>query len=140
MRFGSIEVVGKSLQINSPREPEARTHIQSGNVAFGPGADDTARFAERLARKIGKRHGFEPHILAPGLDQLERAMAENPFLDAERVPGKLSLGSNPLAPIRNPFVPDKVLTMCPECTSHGALWALRLRVACRPVKGKSNRS
>jgi uncharacterized protein (DUF1697 family) len=71
---------------------DIRTYIQSGNVVFRPGRADAERLARQLAAEIGRSRGFEPYVLLLGLDELERAMASNPFPDAEADPRMLSLG------------------------------------------------
>ncbi len=69
-----------------------RTYIHSGNVVFRPGSADPARLAGRVAAEIVRTRGFEPLVLTLRLDELERAMANNPFRDAEDDPRMLSLG------------------------------------------------
>ncbi|MGH8456413.1 MAG: DUF1697 domain-containing protein [Stenotrophobium sp.] len=69
-----------------------RTYIQSGNSVFQSAEKNVSRLSARLAHEIKKRHGFEPHILILGLDAIERAIAENPFSEAEADPGNLHLG------------------------------------------------
>lgn len=77
---------------------DVRTYIQSGNVVFRPGGADMAQLARRLAAEIGRDHGFEPHILLLGRDELELAIANNPFPDAVDDPRMLSLGFLESAP------------------------------------------
>jgi len=71
---------------------KVRTYIQSGNAVFQSGEKNLLHFSKRLTAEIKKRHDFEPYILIVGLDAIEKAMAENPFPEAEAVPGSLHLG------------------------------------------------
>ncbi len=69
-----------------------RTYIQSGNAIFQSAEPDRARLSRQLAAEIHKRHGFEPHVLILGVDAFDKAIAENPFPDAEADPAALHLG------------------------------------------------
>jgi len=92
-----INVGGKnSLPMQDLREilerlgaVDVRTYIQSGNVVFR----HDLRFAAELAGKIGaairESHGFEPRVLVLEAAELERAMADNPFPEAEAEPKSL---------------------------------------------------
>lgn len=59
-----------------------RTYIQSGNVVF-----KTTKSASGLSKQISpiikKHHGFEPHALLLRLKDFKRAIAANPFPEAE---------------------------------------------------------
>jgi len=88
---------------------DVKTYIQSGNVVFRPGSADMAQLARRLAAEIGKDHGFEPHVLLLAGVELEGAIANNPFPDAEDDPSMLSLGFLESAP-GNPDL-DKLETL-----------------------------
>jgi uncharacterized protein (DUF1697 family) len=70
----------------------ARTCLQSGNAVFQSSARDRAKLAKKLTAEIKKRRGFEPRILMLELDELERAIAQNPFPEAEADPASLHLG------------------------------------------------
>jgi len=69
-----------------------RTYIQSGNAVFQIADENPAQLPVQLAAEIKKRHGFEPWVLILGLAALEKAMAENPFPEAEADPVSLHLG------------------------------------------------
>jgi uncharacterized protein (DUF1697 family) len=75
-----------------------KTYIQSGNVVlrFAP------RAASALAGKVGlaieKRRGFRPHVLLLQIEELEHAMAANPFPEAEADPSSLHLAFLDSAP------------------------------------------
>ena len=73
-----------------------RTYIQSGNVVFQYdageiGAEECGDLAERIASTIDEEHGFRPRTLVFPADRLVRAMAENPFPEAEAEPKRLHL-------------------------------------------------
>lgn len=69
-----------------------RTYIQSGNAVFRSRKRDAASIADRLTAEIGRRHGFEPHVLIIEPQTLARVMADNPFPDALSDPGTLHVG------------------------------------------------
>ncbi len=68
------------------------TYIQSGNAVFQSAETDHARLSRQLAAEIRKRHGFEPHVLILGVDELNQAIAGNPFPEAAADPAALHLG------------------------------------------------
>ena len=70
---------------------DVRTYIQSGNAVFRHGETDVPRLAARISTAIRESHGFEPKVLLLTTDQLEKAVASNPFPDAESEPSKLHL-------------------------------------------------
>jgi len=69
-----------------------RTYIQSGNVVFQSIEKSPSQLSKQLAAEIKKRLGFEPHVLLLGLEAINKAMAENPFSEAEADPSSLHLG------------------------------------------------
>jgi uncharacterized protein (DUF1697 family) len=78
-----------------------KTYIQSGNVVFQSASKDVSSFSKRLGTETRERHGFEPHILVIGLAEVETAIANNPFPEAESEPSSLHLGFLTFAP-KNP--------------------------------------
>ena len=70
---------------------DVRTYIQSGNAVFRHKQGDATRLGPRIAGAIGEAHGFEPHVLLITPERLERAVAANPFPQAEAAPKSLSL-------------------------------------------------
>jgi uncharacterized protein (DUF1697 family) len=70
----------------------ARTYLHSGNAVFRSSARDRARLSKKLSAEIRKRRGFEPRILILARDEIERAIAQNPFPEAEADPAHLHLG------------------------------------------------
>jgi uncharacterized protein (DUF1697 family) len=71
---------------------KVRTYIQSGNAVFQSAEKSPDRLSRQLAAEVRKRHGFEPRVLVVGLDAMERAIADNPFPEAEADPSSLHLG------------------------------------------------
>jgi uncharacterized protein (DUF1697 family) len=69
-----------------------RTYIQSGNAIFQSAENDASQLSRKISAEIKKHHGFEPHVLLLSLEELEKAMGDNPFPDAETEPGSLHLG------------------------------------------------
>jgi uncharacterized protein (DUF1697 family) len=75
-----------------------RTYIQSGNVVFRNGEGDSAQLARAVRAEIGKRRGFAPEVLLLTSDDLEYAIARNPFREAEAEPTTLHVGFLAAAP------------------------------------------
>ena len=69
-----------------------KTYIQSGNAVFHSAEKSRSQLSQRLTAEIKKRYGFEPYTLILGLDAIEKAIAENPFPEAEADPRALHLG------------------------------------------------
>lgn len=78
-----------------------KTYIQSGNVLFQSASKDISSFSKRLGLEIRERRGFEPYILMIGLSEVETAITNNPFPEAESEPSSLHLGFLAFAP-KNP--------------------------------------
>lgn len=76
-----------------------KTYIQSGNAIFQSEENNILQLSERLTIEIMRRHGFEPCVLILGLDEIETAMLENPFPEAETKPGSLHLGFLAFTPL-----------------------------------------
>lgn len=78
-----------------------KTYIQSGNVVFKTPREDVETLSAEIAAVIEAEHGFKPHLLIIGMEQLEDAIASNPFPDAETEPKRLHLfflSSTPIEP------------------------------------------
>lgn len=65
------------------------TYIQSGNAVFHSRPVNTGRLSKRISKAIGDSHGFEPHVILLQPAELERAIASNPFPEAESDPRTL---------------------------------------------------
>ena len=70
---------------------DVRTYIQSGNVAFRSERADPARLSRQLTGAVSRSHGFEPRVLVRTLADLERAVAGNPFPEADENPKTVHL-------------------------------------------------
>ena len=68
-----------------------KTYIQSGNVVFQSERADMAALSQEISAAIGQSHGFTPAILLLGLDELNAAMAANPFPEGQDEPKSLHL-------------------------------------------------
>ena len=71
---------------------KVKTYIQSGNVVLQHEEEDTTRLAGQISTEIKKTRGFEPHVLLLTPNELKKAMAGNPFSEAESKPETLHLG------------------------------------------------
>ena len=69
-----------------------KTYIQSGNAVFRHAEKNASQLSKKISVEIKKRRGFSPCVLVFGLDEMEKAMEENPFPDAEAGPSTLHLG------------------------------------------------
>lgn len=56
-----------------------QTYIQSGNVIFQSRKKQTGKLAKEISARIGETHGFEPHLILLGTDELQSAIDNNPF-------------------------------------------------------------
>lgn len=75
-----------------------KTYIQSGNAVFQSAERDTSKLSDKISLEIKKHRGFEPYVLVLGLDDIEKAIAENPFPEAKADPSTLHLGFLAFAP------------------------------------------
>lgn len=69
----------------------ARTYIQSGNAAFRCTRQQRPEIGRRIASSIQQEHGFEPKVQVITIQELEHAIAANPFMDARKDPSSLHL-------------------------------------------------
>lgn len=74
------------------------TYIQSGNAVFESQEKDASRLAQKIRGEIKKRRGFEPYVLLLEPEDIERAIRENPFPEAETDPQALHVGFLTAAP------------------------------------------
>jgi uncharacterized protein (DUF1697 family) len=68
-----------------------QTYIQSGNVVFSCDIKSKATLAAKISAAIKVQHGFAPHILLLEAAELKKAMAGNPYPEAEAAPKSLHL-------------------------------------------------
>lgn len=78
-----------------------KPYIQSGNVVFQSKVNEPSQLSNNISVEIMKRRGFEPFILLLGLEELEKAITNNPFPEAENDPMALHVGFLASAP-KNP--------------------------------------
>ncbi len=69
-----------------------KTYIQSGNVVFQRASTDISNLSQKIGIEVKEQYGFEPRIFVMGLAEVEIAMKNNPFPEAESVPSSLHLG------------------------------------------------
>jgi len=75
-----------------------KTYIQSGNAVFESQEKDASRLEHKISLEIKRRRGFEPYVLLLELADIERAITENPFPEAETDPQALHVGFLASAP------------------------------------------
>ena len=68
-----------------------KTYIQSGNAVFQNKEKNASLLSNRISVAIKKSHGFEPHVLLLKPEEMESAVASNPFPEAESEPKTLHL-------------------------------------------------
>jgi uncharacterized protein (DUF1697 family) len=79
---------------------KVKTYIQSGNAVFVYKDKDPMGLSQKISAEIKKRRGFEPHVMLLGLEDIERAIEQNPFPEAEADPTTLHAGFLAAAPER----------------------------------------
>lgn len=68
---------------------DVKTYIQSGNVVFRSERADAAGLSQAITEAIRGRFGFAPYVLILTLEELEAAVAANPFPEGETEPKSL---------------------------------------------------
>lgn len=63
---------------------DARTYLQSGNVAFRCTKQQRPEIARRIGSAIKASHGFEPSVLVINIQEIEHAIAANPYPEAKK--------------------------------------------------------
>ncbi|MBJ6724931.1 DUF1697 domain-containing protein [Geomesophilobacter sediminis] len=58
---------------------QVKNYIQSGNVVFQSRENLSHSFADVIGSDIAETHGFKPKVFLLGLDELQAALANNPF-------------------------------------------------------------
>lgn len=69
-----------------------KTYIQSGNAVFESKLNNTSQLSKKISAEINKRRGFPPHVLLLSLEEMEKAITNNPFPDGEKDPKTLHVG------------------------------------------------
>jgi len=70
---------------------DVRTYIQSGNVVFRCDLKNKAALAAKISAAIETQHGFAPQVLLLDAAELRKAIADNPYPEAQADPKSLSL-------------------------------------------------
>jgi uncharacterized protein (DUF1697 family) len=70
---------------------DVQTYIQSGNVVFRCDQKDKTALAANITAAIMSQHGFAPHVLLLDTAELRKAVAGNPYPEAEADPKSLHL-------------------------------------------------
>ncbi len=68
-----------------------KTYIQSGNAVFQAKKSDVAALAGKIKSRIKRSHGFAPETVVLTLNELKRAIAANPYSQADANPKSLHL-------------------------------------------------
>jgi uncharacterized protein (DUF1697 family) len=71
--------------------PGAVTWSQSGNVALRCSRQQAANLGRRIRETVRDRLGFEPPVLVLKIQEVEHAIATNPFREAAKDPQSLHL-------------------------------------------------
>ena len=69
-----------------------KTYIQSGNVVLQHEEKDTTLLASKIGAEVKKSRGFKPYVLLLESKEMEKAIAGNPFPEAESESNTLHLG------------------------------------------------
>jgi uncharacterized protein (DUF1697 family) len=62
---------------------DVRTYIQSGNAVFRSQKIDVAAVAEKIKAAVRRGYGFAPEVIIVTAAELSKAMAANPYPEAE---------------------------------------------------------
>jgi uncharacterized protein (DUF1697 family) len=95
--FRGINVGGSNVlpmkdlvaQLENLGSQNVKTFIQSGNAVFQNEEENASLLSNRISAAIKKNHGFEPQVLLLTPEEIERAVASNPFPEAETEPKTL---------------------------------------------------
>lgn len=69
----------------------AVTYIQSGNLAFRCSKVQAAELARRISSAIQGDFGFQPAVVVLSIQEVEHAIANNPYPEAQKEPKSLHL-------------------------------------------------
>ena len=85
VKMDALRELYRSLGLRDPQ-----TYVQSGNVMFWTGGQDTARLPARIAAAIEHTSGFRPEVIIRTRTELEQVVARNPFAARPDIePGRL---------------------------------------------------
>jgi uncharacterized protein (DUF1697 family) len=74
IKMQDLKVMFQSLEYQN-----VRTYIQSGNVVFESGEAADSRLSGVIEQRIKESFGFDVSVIVRSLDELEEAIASNPF-------------------------------------------------------------
>jgi uncharacterized protein (DUF1697 family) len=97
--FRGINVGGKNMLpmknlvmlLENLDSQSVKTYIQSGNAVFRNEEQNASKLLRTISTEIKEHHGFEPQIFLLELMDMEKAIASNPFPEAESEPKTLHL-------------------------------------------------
>lgn len=67
------------------------TYIQTGNVVFKSEENDKQYMSDRIGSAVEEFNDFKPNVLVLELEEMKKAIANNPFPEAESEPKSLHL-------------------------------------------------
>ena len=70
---------------------DVKTYIQSGNAVFLHKTESPSQLADGIISAVKEKFGFATHVLLLELEELEQAIAANPFPEGEAGPKTLHL-------------------------------------------------
>lgn len=68
-----------------------KTYIQSGNIIFNSKPTNQFVLSENIKQLIFEQYNFAPNVLVLSLGELEQAIRDNPFKEAQEQPSLLHL-------------------------------------------------
>lgn len=77
--------------IQHPEIHHLQTYIQSGNLIFQTGLQETSQLSSHIRESIHQSHGFAPQTILIKADLFHRLAEENPFPDAIETPQRFHL-------------------------------------------------
>lgn len=67
-----------------------KTYVQSGNVVFGSGENDSEKLAQEIETEIAKNYGYPVSVFIRTAEDFNRILQNNPFLNERKAePAKL---------------------------------------------------
>lgn len=99
-----------------------KTYIQTGNAVFNANSREGAGLSQKIKDRIRGSRGFAPEVILLRLDELEHAVASNPFPGADSNPKSLHLAFLASAP------EDTNLTVLEKLRTEREEYALKGRV------------
>jgi uncharacterized protein (DUF1697 family) len=70
---------------------DAKTYIQSGNVVFRSPVKIASKLEGAIAKAVLEKHGHQPRVMVLSAKELARAVARNPYPQADAKPKSLHL-------------------------------------------------